>query len=230
MRDPDFFLAKYAPVTAHLAFIEAPATTCANSLLARANEVATLWNLPWTPTYRQIAGPLDSKLAALLPLPSGRHSKTLVSSTSSSWSAYIPNAYKGGDAHTEPKLLAQALQTRAVITVLADGRTPHDPVSFQFVVHDFRDGVANSRIVYLHKESKWEFRQSGHALPFENVKIYDSPKVRDRFSVDLVEAYCCALGITLFDPDFYWGDGFVIQSYLPPGTELHDSFPAGRSA
>lgn len=182
-------------------------------------------------------GELSEKLHALLPLTLVRPTKTLVSQTSSRWSAYIPNGYPlGGDVHAEPSHLSGVLKIRTLTVIMTEDVLGSQPGSMQFV---YRDGTkakpietkygiqyeTPSRAVYAHKESKWEFGAHGDALPFEELDAYTAKKIKDRLTVKMIERYCRSLDIELFDPDFYAGAGFIIHTYAPPNAKFFHSFP-----
>lgn len=137
MRDPDFFLKRYAPVTTQMAFVEMPAAEFAEALFLRTEEIAKMWELPWRVKKEFLTGSLADKLNALLPLTSVCSTKDLVSSTKSNWSAYIPNGFRGGDAHSEPRFLAGKLRIRTLTVVFVEDVPSGQPGSVQFV---FRDG------------------------------------------------------------------------------------------
>ena len=64
----------------------------------------------------------------------------------------------------------------------------------------------------------WEFNTRGVPLPFEQVDRYSSVRIADRFTAEMLGAYCRALSIDCFDPGFYGGTGVVTHSrpwFLP---------------
>ena len=58
---------------------------------------------------------------------------------------------------------------------------------------------------------RWVFSATGTVRPYENIAQYDAPRVRDRFTPEMLEKYCVALGIKLFDADFYGPDAILIE-------------------
>jgi hypothetical protein len=60
----------------------------------------------------------------------------------------------------------------------------------------------------------WTFEMRGRVQPFEETDRYQAPRKADRFTPEMLERYCGALGISLFDPAFYGGPGVIIDS--PP--------------
>ena len=58
---------------------------------------------------------------------------------------------------------------------------------------------------------KWIFETIGEIQPFERVEKYKVKRIRDRFTNDLLEQYCLALGIRLFEAEFYGHSGVLIE-------------------
>jgi len=236
MRDTDFFLRRHAPITTHMAFVEMPAADFAEALFVRTEEITKMWELPWQVKKQSIRGSLASKLNELLPLTSVRSTKELVSGTNSNWATYIPNRHSGGDVHSAPSYLAGKLKIRTLTVILVEDVLRGQPGSVQFVLHDghqakekvTRHGIiyeCSARSVVAHKESCWQFSEYGDRLPFEEVDQYQAKKIKDRLTFEMVERYCGHLGIELFDPDFYAGVGYIIQSYPPPNAVFYPEFP-----
>ena len=49
----------------------------------------------------------------------------------------------------------------------------------------------------------WKFFQRGEVQPFEQVGHYENKHIRERFTPEMLESYCAALGILAFDATFY---------------------------
>lgn len=66
------------------------------------------------------------------------------------------------------------------------------------------------------------FSAEGEIQPFENVNNYRKPKVVDRFTVEMLEFYCAALGIEVFGADFYGGQCLLSHTKrtTPPGPTM----------
>jgi hypothetical protein len=60
----------------------------------------------------------------------------------------------------------------------------------------------------------------GDPLPFEKPEYYQARRVRDRFTDAMLEEYCRALGIDLFNENFYGPRFGILRDMrpLPPGT------------
>jgi hypothetical protein len=57
----------------------------------------------------------------------------------------------------------------------------------------------------------WIFFQRGEVQPFEQVERYDNKHIRDRFTPEMLESYCAALGILVFDATFYGPKSFLVH-------------------
>ncbi|MEA3215079.1 MAG: hypothetical protein QOJ19_1235 [Acidimicrobiia bacterium] len=63
--------------------------------------------------------------------------------------------------------------------------------------------------------SRWQFNATGTEQAFEEVEAYRARRVRDRFTSAMLEHYCQALGIDVFEPSFYGPDAVLIESTVP---------------
>jgi hypothetical protein len=135
--------------------------------------------------------------------------------------------------------MAGALRVRTLTVVLVADVPNGQPGSVQFELRDGRNASERvtrhgvmyecpARSVAAHKESRWEFSEHGDRLPFEEVDKYQAKKIKDRLTIEMVERYCSRLGIELFDPDFYVGDGYVIHSYPRPNAIFYPEYPNAK--
>ena len=98
------------------------------------------------------------------------------------------------------QLLSKDAGCRAVVVWLSDDNRRLD-------IYD--SGRAIRHIQASDQDGRWEFYQSGEPLPFEDLEAYERRRVRDRFTPEMLDAYCAALGLRPFDPDFYLASGIV---------------------
>jgi hypothetical protein len=49
----------------------------------------------------------------------------------------------------------------------------------------------------------WQFAAEGELQVYEQLECYRKRKVMERFTPDMLASYCTALGIDLFNSDFY---------------------------
>jgi hypothetical protein len=76
--------------------------------------------------------------------------------------------------------------------------------------------------------SGWQFRATGNPQQFEKPDRYLAEKKSERFTSDMLDQYCHALGIELIDESFYGGCGALIRSRFwflprPKGTSLREA-------
>lgn len=227
MRDTEFFFRHYAPTTTQMAFFKMAIDDLGDRLLEREKWVNQKAQLPWTVTRHDANGSLSSKLHKLLPLTSVLPTKILTSHTKSEWSVYIPNGWKGGDVSSQPPYLGDLWGVEVLIVTMVRDVLGGQPGSTQFVMQTTGNSprIERSRVIAAHKESRWEFHEHGQRFPFEEVDRYESKRIKDRLTPEMIERYCAHLGINLFDPDFYFGKGYVINTYLPPNTQFYPNFP-----
>jgi hypothetical protein len=68
--------------------------------------------------------------------------------------------------------------------------------------------------------SGWQFRATGNPQPFEKSDRYLAEKKAERFTSEMLDEYCHALGIDLFDESFY---GPFLVFPRPKGTSLREA-------
>ena len=79
-------------------------------------------------------------------------------------------------------------------------------VTFTLYGPDKTDWMNRIRHVGVTKDvGGWEFAAQGEIQPYEKTENYAKRKLVDRFTVKMLESYCAALGIDLFDAGFYGG-------------------------
>jgi len=59
------------------------------------------------------------------------------------------------------------------------------------------------RVAVTNDVTGWEFAANGGVQPYEQTENYQKRSVVERFTPDMLESYCAALGIDLFNPAFY---------------------------
>lgn len=149
---------------------------------------------------------LVEALRKLEPLDMDMHSSVvLFLSTKSSWTACFDNGVKGGNATTFVGYLCEVLRCRGLVC---------------------REFLNIERDISLTNDiSGWGFRATGSPQPFEQSDRYLARQKADRFTSEMLEEYCRALGIDLFHEDCYGGAGAIIRSRFwflpgPKGSSL----------
>jgi len=214
-----------APVTFAWGFLEADLQTAGNALLQwRQSHVKAV-------EMTAVAGLLQEVLHHLEPL-STPHRAELLLQTKSQWTAYFDNGAKGGDPTSAIGHLAQTMRCRGLaVTCVPHTLTQKDKnakgtygaVQFELFAPDRREFLNYERSVsVVHDGNRWAFSAAGNVQPYEKSAQYSAPKVRDRFTNAMLEEYCLALKIRLFDPDFYGPKGLLlrVKDPLPVGFPI----------
>ena len=196
---------RFAPVTDSFGFLRAP--------LAGLTDFFDRWLNGLGPTNQNR---IRCDLAtALQRLGKGAASRVLLAETPSDWVAVFVD--RKDSFHSEVCHPARAYPCRGLCVRWYEHTIDQDPrhgqygaVTFQTLADHPTDGFNVERTVDVGcYEDGWRFTASGPVLPFEQTERYGARQVRDRFTPELLEAYCRALGIELFNADFY-GPAFVL--------------------
>lgn len=154
--------------------------------------------------------------------------KELLLETRSGWTAYFDNGINGGDPASPMGYLAQRLKCRGLAITcvphtLKDERTDtkgtYGAVQFELFAPEPREWLNYERAIGASNDGgKWVFINEGALLPFEMPERYKAKRIRDRFTDEMLEDYCRALGIELFHADFYGPKGLLVEigDRLPP--------------
>src|SRR5262245_45551807 len=205
---------KLAPLTFSLGFLEMPFQTVVDAYVWWQKE------LDLSVVISPIELPLKQALLKLEPLITP-HRKQLLMATQSAWTAYFDNGINGGDPFTPIGYLSQHLHCRGLKvtcqphTMFSEGkgeRGTYGAIQFQLFAPEERDFLNIGRsIITMNDGGKWIFETAGEIQPFERAEKYKAKRIRDRFTDELLEEYCLALGIRLFDAEFYGPWGVLIE-------------------
>ena len=235
MRDPEFFLHRYAPTTTTLAFLEVPYAELVDFIVQweRKRDVVNDRRVPVQKI--DIGGTWEQRLNSLLPL---NRSKVMVSETQSNWCVYVNNSPNGTDLYADPPYLCEKLGVREIAVTLVRDIPKIKPGSTQFLYEDYTraEKVLSAtgtgwcdqfprRYIAAHHESRWEFVDQGDPLPFEEIEQYQARRIKDRLTPEMVERYCSHFGIDLFNPDFYSGRACVFERWVHPERRKLLHFP-----
>ena len=235
MRNPEFFLHRYAPTTNFMAFFETPYDELVDFIVQWERKRDIVNEYP-TPTRKiDIGGTWEQRLNSLLPL---NRSKVMVSETQSNWCVYVNNSMHGTCLNSDPPYLCEKLGVREIAITLVRDIPKIKPGSTQFL---YKDGTRaekvlsatgtgwcnqfSRRYIAAHHESRWEFVEQGEPLPFEEVEQYQARRIKDRLTPEMVERYCSHFGIDFLNPDFYSGRACVFESWVHPERRKLLHFP-----
>jgi hypothetical protein len=107
---------------------------------------------------------------------------------------------------------------------------PNTAVRFELYAPEKREWLNLERsIAAVNDYGKWTFKVTGSVQPFEKTERYKAKAVKDRFTPELLEEYCAALEIRLFDEDFYGPPGLLIDICDPlPSSSIPISLAEAR--
>ena len=133
MRDPDFFLHRYAPTTNLMAFLEVPYDKLVDCIAQWERKRDKYREVPVQKT--EIGGTWEQRLNSLLPLT--LHSpKTMISETQSPWCVYVDNGMQGTDIYSDPSYLCQILGVHEIAITMVRDIPKIKPGSTQFSYSD----------------------------------------------------------------------------------------------
>jgi hypothetical protein len=202
---------RFAPLTYSIGFLEGDFQQVADETIA--------WQRSLFTQVEQVAteSSLSDALSTLEPLITPPR-KRLLLSTTSRWVAYFDNGINGGDPSSFVGYMAQRLKCQGLaVACRADAHS--SVVRFVLYAPEAREWLNVERSVSAENDyGKWTFKTTGSVQPFEKPERYQARAVKNRFTSEMLEEYCSALGIRLFDDDFYGPAGVLVKigDPLPP--------------
>jgi hypothetical protein len=202
---------EFAPVTFNIGFIETPFSSLCDAFQEWFAKIDA--KFPGLKTdFTPITAPLNTALLSLEPLTTPLDRYLLVE-TKSTWTAIFANGLRVSDVTSPTSYLPTILNCRG----LHVGHQPDfskskrkDLIrkwgSMLFTLYGPTDTDSLNRIRHLHVSNDvggWTFDEGGEPQPFEEAEAYKKPRIRDRFTFEMLQQYCKALGIELHQADFY---------------------------
>ena len=179
------------------------------------------------PRAREVHGALAAQLKSLNPLLTTARPRELLVEAGK-WVAYFDSFARETDASSTCAVLADRMGVRALKVFRAPSGMDHAGMSTGtgVQVHLWGPG-GEDPLGYLRTLNaivdgeRWVFDQSGTPLDFEETENYTKRRIKDRFTADMLDRYCAALGIDLVDPAAYGPRGILVESnvVIPPGTQ-----------
>lgn len=220
---------RFAPITFTWGFVESP--------FAQISETFVQWQDQLHEKYgsrtesRNFREPLSESLFSLEPLttPLNRY---LLTETSSIWTAIFSNGLRVNDVHSPVSYLSRLLKSRGLEVTSVPDRSKNYPkdafrvygaVGFALYGPEQIDRTNRvRRIAVTNDVSGWEFVANGEVQPYEQTENYRNRNIVDRFTPQMLESYCAALGIELFNPDFYGEQSLLVhtKSASPHGPTM----------
>lgn len=211
---------RLSPLAHSWGFLEAPVDAVAAAMQTWATRIG------FPLRSKEMAGDLQTILLHLEPLSTFPQREVVVS-TQSAWTALFDNAASGGDPYTPVSYLAQEMECRGLtVASVPDtitkgdrpGRGTYGAVQLALYGPEGTEFLNHVRSIQaINDGGKWVFVVNGPIQPFERPEAYRARRIRDRFPPWLLEEYCLALGIRLFDADFYGPRAIVLESTRSPG-------------
>ncbi|QWL27690.1 hypothetical protein E2R33_03000 [Rathayibacter toxicus] len=215
MFDASVFGNRFAPVTSIIGFVNAP--------VERAVEAYKGWvsSSPGSEyVFSWVEGGLWEAVWSLEPVEFGSNSKRLfVQTASSEWTAFFDNGAWGGYPLSAVRVLGQSLGVRSLY-ISSKPAPPSESIgSRRLVVYEpdpspGAELARRVRAIELIKDGRWSLDLSGDPLPFEDLEAYKNRRVAERFTPDMLNDYCGALGLRPFDDDFYPGPCFLSRRII----------------
>ncbi|MET8147896.1 hypothetical protein ACIBSW_25085 [Actinoplanes sp. NPDC049668] len=160
-------------------------------------------------------------IAMLAPLTThARPRELLVQTANPDWTAYFDCGADGTDGVSFVGHLTRTLKCRGVIV----SSIPHTfgtkleqpgrlgAVQFELLGPEDTEFLNYVRTISVtHDGSRWQFEAGGTIQDFEDISHYSARRIKDRFTSDVLNQYCQALGLSPFDPVFYGAKGSLVE-------------------
>jgi hypothetical protein len=165
----------------------------------------------------------------------------LITETRSHWAAIFSNSRLGSDVASPVSYLCKVLGCHGVGIQCSPSLTKREGEKTSIVSYAATsftlDGPHETawlnqiRHVSARKDGgPWKFFQRGEVQPFEQVEHYENKHIRDRFTPEMLESYCAALGITAFDASFYGPKSFLVHQLTKfPATSRKMTFQEAQA-
>ena len=197
----DFF-----PITTHIGFLEADLET-----VIQADRSGRLSDGGYKVSH--LSDSFPKLLERLLPL-TGPSTRNVWIQTAGKWTAYFDNFRIGGDPYGPICHGARHAGCRGVMIV----NSPQTPTWWggrRFTVFN-PDGPRwrniTREISAINNGGRWNWTISGNPQSFEELSRYQARRIKDRLTPEMLERYCAALGIQVFDESFYGDQGYLVEN------------------
>jgi hypothetical protein len=210
---------RFAPITSCIGFFDASLESVGSALLDWRKSLGGMV------TRQAVKEPFADVLHCLEPLTTVVRQRELLLATRSSWTAYFDSFATGTDASGVVGHLCTVLRCRGVTatcvpnTLTSEGRGMkgrYGAVIFELYGPGPTEWLNYVRTITAANDGgRWVFHTFGTILPFEQSERYTARKIADRFTAEMLEQYCAALGVQYFNPDFYKPEGLLLADLRP---------------
>lgn len=215
---------QFAPITSGIGFLELPLDEVVEGLSAWRHELFGAIDV------RELSDGFPASLLALQPLTGGIRARELVVQTRGNWTAYFDCSLRGTDAvsaigHLSRTLRCQGLAVKSVTHMVGypgvqNGRA--GAVQFELFSPLKTDFINYVRTISVTSNgTKWRFDANGLEQAFEEPDAYTKRSIRERFTSEMLERYCQAIGVDVFDPAFYGPRAVLFDSGRVPPPAAH---------
>jgi hypothetical protein len=209
------FAEQLAPLTSEIGFVEMSSQAVAGWF--EGWDSRNVSRLGVEVSSRPVSGPLQSLLRKLEPLTSVQPRRFLFCSTSSKWTAYFDNSWRGADAGSlchmaALQLRCRAVRVHAVSDTLDDIVVGSSPGRYGGAIFELYNSDALVRsVAAINDGGAWTFEQSGEPLPTEDLDNYRARRRKDRFDLAHLARILGYLEIDAFRESFYRDDGILVE-------------------
>jgi len=208
---------RFAPITSSIGFLEKALDEVAQGLAEWRRSLSSDVNVVRT------AEGFPEVLRRLEPLTSGARPRELLVAFGD-WTAYFDSSLRGTDAVSAIGYLSRKLQCQGLAirvkphTIGLPGILRGRAGSVQFelfgpIKTTFLNYVRTVAVTF--DGSKWVFNTNGTQQAFEEPDAYRARRVRDRFTSEMLERYCQAMGLDVFKAEAYGPDAVFFESLVP---------------
>lgn len=176
--------------------------------------------LGYRPGSRTVRGDLVAQIRELSPLLDVARPRELLVECGN-WVAYFDSFARSTDAVSTCSELADRLDVRALKITCAPEilsfKGMNSGPAMQFHLWG-PEGVGPLRYVRtidaVKNDERWTFELSGETLEFEKTESYANRRIVDRLTARMLQSYCSALGIDVFNADAYGPKAVLIESRI----------------
>jgi len=207
---------KFAPITFTFGFVESSFDLFSEAFVSWRGDLDARFKTR-TETAHFVA-PLDEALKRLEPLTDPLDRYVLVE-TRSNWTGIFSNGLRVNDVSSPVGHLSALLQCKGLTVSSVPDRSEHTDggsmriygaTKFTLYGPQKTDWLNRVRHVSVTNDvSGWEFVAEGEVQPYEQVDNYSKRSLVERFTTEMLESYCRAIGIELFDDTFYGGQSLL---------------------
>lgn len=198
---------RFAPISSACGVVKAPQKSVVECFINWQRSI--LQPLGCDLNSEQISGSLEDTLHSLLPLTSPVRTRYLFISTTTDWTVFLDNGWRGTDA-SAVAVLADRCQCEAVRVVAQKHTLParircDSPGTYGAAIMEVFDqsGASRRSIFAANDGGRWKFGQAGKPFPFEDLNAYSRGAPKDRFTLEMLTRYLIDLGIYAFDRHWY---------------------------